>query len=202
MPGPRTISRRFAYILLGFVSWWLVLPTTSAAQSTTRIELGLAAPLGDAATLEALTSGLTRHLVWQAPADQSGQVLVRLYILRIDRGRVTASRTTGEAPRPAGQKTISAVLQPSDWSAAFRDCCLHAADPPVRVTAVSGSAYLDPEAFEDAVATVAREGRIGREFGIRPEIEISWGRQFVIVVSASSTAPLEARPLILLFERL
>lgn len=201
MPALPPFSSRPPWRALACLLLYLGAPPFSAAQSQTRVDLGLSAPIDDIDSVGQFSAEMSRNLVWTLRSNGGETAPVRLNIVRLDRGRVTASRQTGGTVAGHTTQRVAEAMDAADWSAMFLDCCLRTDDPPVRITALSGPIYLDIGALEGAVAAVARDGVIGKEFGLREETKISWGRQFVLIISVSASPAIDTRPLILLVER-
>ena len=166
------------------------------------VEVGLSAPVERAASFEDLLSLLGDRLVWRADGLDERAAGVRLAAIRIERGRVTGSRQSKPAAIAAGAESVARAIGQESLVRLLTDCCLSDGDPPVLVRGVSGTAFLDSQALERAVAALAGTGVIDGIFEVEPELPIDWGRQFVLVLAAESEADLSVRPLILVFDRL
>lgn len=169
-----------------------------------QIDIGLSGAIERADDLGSLLGHLERHLVWRvgtADAGPTDATEVHVTVLRVDRGRVTASRQSGLVAASRDRTRLAEAL----GAAELRDllaCCLREEDPPVAVRALSGQAYLDGPAFERAVAGMASQAIADGMFDVDPRVRLDWGRQFVIVISAAAPGGVRTRPLILVFDRL
>lgn len=72
----------------------------------------------------------------------------------------------------------------------------------MRITALSGRRHLSGDTLDEAIAELVRTGQAGRQFGVEPAIDVPPGRQYVVIVGASSSDAIVVRPLILIFERM
>lgn len=168
------------------------------------IDLGLSAPIERLEDVESFTRRLAERLVWTVRLDGDGtpgDTRLRFTAFRIDRGRVTASYQSEPVPAPDGLSHIAGSLDAKAFSA-FPDVCFTPEDPPARVRVISGTARLDAESLERAVASVARRGDVSRLFGLAGALDIEWGRQVLIILAATAdTDDAVVRPLILVLER-
>ena len=177
-------------------------PGASAQDEVLRVGIGLSAPLVEVPTLDAFTSTLAKHLVWEVLGSGSRAEKIRLTVVRIDRRRVTDSRQSRSVTAPTGRLRVSESLAREAWNAVFPDCCFTRTDPPARIRALSGSAYLDEQGLERAIANVAESSAInGVFFEINPAVKVDWGRNVVLIVAAASDSPIVVRPLVLVLER-
>ena len=174
----------------------------SAQDEVPRVGIGLSAPLVEILALDAFTSTLAEHLVWEVRGSGSRAERMRLTVVRIDRRRVTDSRRSRPVTVPAGRLRVSESLAREAWDAVFPDCCFTRSDPPASIRALSGAAYLDEQRLERAIAKVAESSAInGDSFGMNPGVQVDWGRHVVLIIAASSNSPILVRPLVLVLER-
>ena len=136
-----------------------------------------------------------------ADDERGGAAAIRFTVVRIERGRVTASYQSEPARAPRGTSRVAETIGTKAFLG-FPDVCLTPDDPPADVRAVAGAASLDPEQLERAVARLARSRRLDEAFRLAGSLDIEWGRHVVLVLAASSADPgLLVRPLILVLER-
>lgn len=174
----------------------------SAQDDVPHVRIGLSAPVVEVPSLDAFTSTLAKHLVWEVGGSGSRAERIRLTVIRIDRRRVTGSRQSRLVTVPPKRLPVSESLGWEAWNAVFPDCCFTRTDPPARIRALSGSAYVDEQGLERAIANVAESSAInGVYFEINPAVEVDWGRHVVLIVAASSDYPILVRPLVLVLER-
>lgn len=180
----------------------LAAPGLALAQDgVVHADIGTSGPLPDIASIDAFNSALSRQLVWQVGGSVRPAESLRLNVIRIDRGRVTASRQSRLVVGPEERSRVYEAFGEEGWNAVFPDCCLTTADLPIRIRAYSGRAHLEAERLEQAIAALAETAIVNGIFELRPSVRIDWGRQVVLIVSASSEAPIAVRPLILVLER-
>jgi hypothetical protein len=193
--------RRTAAMALAVGACLGVQGTATAQEGGVRADVGLSGPLPEISTVAEFGSALARQLLWELGSTRSQAPSLRLNVVRIDRGRVTASLQSRRVAGPEKQSRVRQSLGEKDWNTVFPECCLTPADLPIRIKAYSGRSHLDAEHLERAIARLAETAIINGIFDLRPPVDLDWGRHVVLIVSVASDAPLAVRPLILVLER-